>query len=377
MIHVLITVKESVRFPGKNRKLAPYTITWLLTEIAYCTEIVKVYTVGKRSELPLRLPIAWEHIPTSCNSHMEDVKIAEDYIQPAPEDVVLLVQMTQPIREHGLLEQVVSCIRSGNTCCITATERPMGNWRALNNNGSWGQGAKEKRLFADGKLYAWRPGCSEEIFNPQARHMVVLSQQRWGIVDIDEPGDIPPGFLSMAAELLLTPFNQQPLMLKNSKVLLIGSGQDLVGRKLGKLIDGGEWDVVVRCNHYYGDAEDVGTRTDLAVVRENKFEKTFIDEAPVCPVRVLCTNQGENFPKELLVRAAREVGHHEASIGIIAALWLLKCGAKLSVIGVGHFPDGHWIKQKTYPDGTVDSAGFCDWEKENAWWQKRKDVELL
>ncbi|MBQ4635153.1 MAG: glycosyltransferase family 29 protein [Akkermansia sp.] len=377
MIHVLITVKESVRFPGKNRKLAPYTITWLLTEIAYCTEIVKVYTVGKRSELPLRLPIAWEHIPTSCNSHMEDVKIAEDYIQPAPEDVVLLVQMTQPIREHGLLEQVVSCIRSGNTCCITATERPADNWRTLDNNGSWGQSTREKQLLADGKLYAWRPGCSEEIFNHQARHMLVLSQQRWGIVDIDEPEEIPPGLLSMAAELLLTPVNQQPLMLKNRKVLLIGSGKDLVGRKLGKRIDAGEWDVVVRCNHYYGDAEDVGTRTDLAVVRENKFEKTFIDEAPVCPVRVLCTNQGSNFPQDLLAFAAREVGHHEASIGIIAALWLLKCGAKLSVIGVGHFPDGHWIKNKTYPDGTVDSAGFCDWEKENAWWQKRKDVELL
>ena len=94
-------------------------------------------------------------------------------------------------------------------------------------------------------------------------------------------------------------------------------------------------------------------------------------------MRVLCTNQGVNFSKELLMRAAQEVGHREASIGIIAALWLLKCGAKLSVMGIGHFPDGHWIKQKTYPDGTVDNAGFCDWAKENAWWQRQKNVELL
>lgn len=377
MIHVLITVKESKRFPGKNRLLAPYTITWLLTEIAYSTENVQVYTVGKRSELPLRLPVGWVHIPTPCINHGEDVQTAEEYIQPAPDDVMLLVQMTQPVREHGLIEQALSCIRAGNTCCITGTERHADNWRSLDNNGGWGAGAREKQIFADGKLYAWRPGYAADIFNHKARHMVILSQQRWGIVDIDEPDDIPPGLLTMAAELLLTPVKQQPLTLKNKKVLLIGSGVDIVGRKLGKHIDAGEWDVVVRCNHYYGTAEDVGTRTDLAVVRENKFEKTFIDEAPVCPVRVLCTNQGVNFPRELLETAARQVGHREASIGVIAALWLLKCGAKLSVIGIGHFPNGQWVKQKTYPDGTVDTAGFCDWEKENAWWQRQQNVELL
>ena len=377
MIHVLITVKESQRFPGKNKALAPYTITWLLTEIAYLPETVKVYTVGKRSELPLRLPVEWQHIPTACISHAEDVKTADAAIQATEDDVIILAQLTQPLREHGLLEQVISCIRSGNTSCVTATELPSGDWRKVDNNGSWGKGPKEKSIYTDGKLYAWRPGHSEEIFNPQARHRVVLSQQNWGMVDVDERGDIPPGLASMAAELLLKPMNQPPLTLNNSKVLLIGSGADLVGRKLGKRIDAGEWDVVVRCNHYYGAAEDVGTRTDLAVVRENKFEKTFIDEAPVCPVRVLCTNQGVNFPKELLMRAAQEVGHREASIGIIAALWLLKCGAKLSVMGIGHFPDGHWIKQKTYPDGTVDNAGFCDWAKENAWWQRQKNVELL
>ncbi|MBQ8516401.1 MAG: glycosyltransferase family 29 protein [Akkermansia sp.] len=377
MIHVLITVRESSRFPGKNRKLAPYTIAWLLTEMAYCRETVKVYTVGKRSELPLRLPVGWVHIPTSCRSHREDVEEAELRIQPAAEDVMLLVQVTQPLREHGLLEQAVRCIREGHTGCVTATQQPASNWRMLNDNGSWGVPQKGSRLVADGQLYAWRPGCAAEIFNPSARHMIILTHHRWGMVDIDVPEDMPPGLPAMAAELLLTPMNQEPLVLKNRKVLLIGSGRDLLGRGLGARIDAGEWDVVVRCNHYYGSPEDVGTRTDLAVVRETRFEKTFIDEAPVCPVRVLCTNNGVNFPKELLDIAAREVGHREASIGIIAARWLLNCGARLSVMGVGHFPDGSWIEQKTYPDGTVDNAGFCDWGKENAWWERQKGVELL
>jgi hypothetical protein len=146
---------------------------------------------------------------------------------------------------------------------------------------------------------------------------------------------------------------------------------------MGKLIDSGEWDVVVRCNHYYGAPEDVGTRSDLAVVREARFEKDFFNEAPVAPARVLTTNDGTNFPRHLLQQAAQEVGHREASIGIIAALWLLRNGARLSVMGIGHFPDGSWIGQKTYPDGTVDTAGFCDWNKENAWWMRQRGVELL
>lgn len=377
MIHILITVKKSKRFPGKNRLLAPYTIAWILNETAYMEEQVQVYTVGERSELPLRLPVGWRHIRTACRNHKEDVETAESRIAPNAEDVMLLLQLTQPLREHGLLERAVHCIRAGHECCVSAAELPDNKWRLVDDNGSWSKKELGTQLLADGQLYAWRPGHSADIFNPQARHMVILSKHRWGLIDIDVADDMPPALDMMVAKLMLSPMNQPPLVVKDKKVLLIGSGKDLVGRGLGKRIDAGEWDVVVRCNHYYGDAADVGIRTDLAVVRETRFEKDFINEAPVCPMRVLSTNNGINFPKELLHVTAQEVGHHEASIGIIAAKWLLVMGARLSVIGIGHFPDGSWITQKSYPDGKIDTSGFCDWGKENAWWMRQKGVELL
>lgn len=367
MIHVLITVKESQRFPGKNRRLAPYTIVWLLNEIAYMEEPVQVYTVGVRSELPLRIPVGWRHIHTHTPGHMKDVQSAEEQIAPAAGDVMVLLQVTQPLREHGMLERAVRLIQDGNDCCVSAAESPKTDWRQLNtDNGNWGTKAEGTQLLMDGQIYAWKPGHAADIFNPQARHMVVLSQHRWGTVDVDVPQDIPPALSAMAAELL-EPMNQPPLVVKGRKVLLIGSGKDLVGRRLGERIDRGEWDVVVRCNHFYGDPVDVGTRTDLAVVREGRFEKDFLAEAPVTPLRVLSTNDGPNFPRAVLQQAAQEIGHREASVGLIAARWLLNCGARLSAIGIGHFPDGHWIAQKTYPNGTIDTAGFCDWSKENAW----------
>ena len=77
MIHVLITVKESKRFPGKNRLLAPFSILWLVNEIAYMEEDVKVYTVGERTQLPLRLPVGWQHIRTEGENHQADIESAE------------------------------------------------------------------------------------------------------------------------------------------------------------------------------------------------------------------------------------------------------------------------------------------------------------
>lgn len=59
----------------------------------------------------------------------------------------------------------------------------------------------------------------------------------------------------------------------------------LGGARPGKRIDAREWDVVVHCNHYYGATEDVGTRTDRAVVRMSKQERARFDETPRAPLR--------------------------------------------------------------------------------------------
>lgn len=153
--------------------------------------------------------------------------------------------------------------------------------------------------------------------------------------------------------------------------------EGMVGRRLGKRIDAHEWDVVVRCNHYYGAPEDVGMRTDLAVVRMAKLERAFFDEAPRAPLRVVSTNDGNNFPLNMVLQAAAEVGHKEASCGVIAAKWLLSCGAHVTAIGIGHNPDGTWASAKSYPDGTKDSTTHCDWEKEHRWWEHQANVTLL
>lgn len=374
MIHVLITVKESERFPGKNRFLAPYTITWLLNEIAYIKEDVTVHTVGRRSELPLRLPHSWLHINTECVSHLEDIEYAEKQISPKEGDVMVLAQVTQPVREPFLLEQCIDCIRRGHKSCITVANLDSSSWRTVIDT-RWNKKTEESELKISGQLYAWRPGFCKDIFDPHSDHGIVFTNSSWGLIDIDKREQVPPALSAICADTLYGRGYQSPITISGRTILIIGSGKDLVGRNLGSAIDSGKWDIVVRLNHYYGSVVDVGTRTDIAVVREFRFEKTFIDEAPVCPSHVIVTNEGLHVSDEIRSAAGTETGQRDASIGVITALWLMSQNpASIDVIGIGHYPDGSWIKQKTYPDGTIDDKGYYDWNKENAWWESRKNV---
>lgn len=86
---------------------------------------------------------------------------------------------------------------------------------------------------------------------------------------------------------------------------------------------------------------------------------------------------GNNFPHNLVLQAAAEVGLKEASCGVIAARWLLSCGARVTAIGVGHKPDGTWTLAKSFSDGTMESTTHCVWEKEHRWWERQANVTLI
>lgn len=54
--------------------------------------------------------------------------------------------------------------------------------------------------------------------------------------------------------------------IQGKDILIIGSGVDIVGRRLARFVD--TWPgVVVRCNKAYGDPLDIGRRTDLYFTR--------------------------------------------------------------------------------------------------------------
>lgn len=205
MIHVLITVKPSVRFPGKNKRLFPYTAIWLHNEIANTEEAVRVYTVGERSELPEKLPTGWIHLDVLTGSHKGDVVEAERLIHPdRTADTLILLQVTQPLRRCGLLADMVKAAHGGEEkSAVSAALCEGSNWRFLTCNGKW-DGFKthsSRSLRIDGACYAWRPGYAEAIFDANVPHATVQNLNM--ICDIDYEADIPLGINAIWAETVL------------------------------------------------------------------------------------------------------------------------------------------------------------------------------
>lgn len=201
MIHALITVKPSTRFPGKNARLAGYSVGWLAWEILHEEESVQAWTVGCRAELPGFLPPGWRHIECATGSHRGDIEHAEAVIRPAAGDVLVLVQLTQPLRRRGLLHDVVARARergSAVTGCLGRQE----DWRTVQPGGRWQSQKGQRVLLHDGALYGWLPGKVEAIFSADAGHGVVINYTGQP-VDVDEPGDIPCSLAGAWAEMLL------------------------------------------------------------------------------------------------------------------------------------------------------------------------------
>lgn len=203
MIYLLITTHPSRRFPGKNDILARYTLDWAAAAALYCEEDVQIVHVGP--EWPAWLPVKVKHIPTApdSGSHLADVLHAEDVLTPARGDVLVLAQLTNPLRRVSLLNEVVQRVRHSGRSVITAAVQPSTAWRHTDAAGCWGDKVTAcTELRHDGALYAWRPGRAADIFDRKFPHAVVRTGCRWALVDVDLREDLPATLPTLWAHAL-------------------------------------------------------------------------------------------------------------------------------------------------------------------------------
>lgn len=164
--------------------------------------------------------------------------------------------------------------------------------------------------------------------------------------------------------------------LKGKKVLLIGSGKDLDGRKMGTIIDNSDaYDLVCRVNKGYGLVEDTGTRTDVIFIRYSQWIPKFFSGIYLknCKKRVVFFD-GDPKMREFVEETKKETGLETVSTGLLAARWLICNGADVTIIGYG-YKNGSFPKQKAYTvngviketSGVNDNTTTYDWEAENNW----------
>jgi hypothetical protein len=200
MIYVLITTHPSTRFPGKNALLARYTLDWAAAAALYCHE--KVIIVHAGPEPPAWLPPKVLHLSVPGANHADDVRLAEQMLKPAADDVLVLAQLTQPLRHVSLLQQAADMVRATRQTVITASLQPDQAWRVTAPDGTWGEKNQGCVFLHDGTLYAWQSGQSDAIFDRTAKHAGLHTGCRWAMVDIDAPGDLPASLPTLWANAL-------------------------------------------------------------------------------------------------------------------------------------------------------------------------------
>lgn len=173
-------------------------------------------------------------------------------------------------------------------------------------------------------------------------------------------------------------------LINGKHVLVIGSGADNDGRKMGKEIDLGKWDVVIRCNKLYGAREDTGTRTDVLFTRWNSWldNKTFIPDEVMAGVKfTVIANQHIGTSRTEYSWLCAQVGNEQVSCGPQAVHWALTHGAaRVDLIGFGR-RGGVFTRDKVYSsadkavgrvpdhetDNLTDKNPLYNWDLERRW----------
>lgn len=200
MIFLLVTTHPSKRLPGKNDALFHFTADWAAIAAQHCGELVTMVHIGP---LPAKnLPLKWLHLDIDEGSHYDDIASAEEMLAPDPHDVFALAQVTQPLRSRHLLADAVARVRSENQPLITVQKMPARYWRLTDDFGRRPKKDEFDELVHDGSLFAWLPGQLPAIFDHTAKKSVLEIDRRWGLIDIDVAGDIPPALPALWADSL-------------------------------------------------------------------------------------------------------------------------------------------------------------------------------
>ena len=177
--------------------------------------------------------------------------------------------------------------------------------------------------------------------------------------------------------------------IKDKKVLIIGSGEDLDSRRMEHEIDHSDrWDLVVRINKLYGRKECVGERTDVIISRWNQWitkgNRFFPQEIIDAAKKVVILNQHIGYSENEKALIACEIGVPHVSAGPQAVAYFLNRGCEhVDLIGFGYL-NGEFLKEKRYADNShnyptrmKDNNNLYDWAKEREWLINQPEVNFI
>lgn len=153
---------------------------------------IHIVGVGDKTEMKSSdsddLPCNVDFIVTEAKSQYDDLLRAE---QESKADLYVLCQLTQPVREKGLLLRTVQLFEKNHRTIISGTKLPDNRWRVLNEDGVWESKTDSRAVYHDGVIYAWEGGKLKEIYERETPHDVIVSSEFLPLIDIDYKEDMP------------------------------------------------------------------------------------------------------------------------------------------------------------------------------------------
>lgn len=193
---IICNNKDSKRNPGKNKRLYCFTADWLKREAEAITkktdfEIQIIETraqqnmLGDVASFELCKNAKWTLVCAEpCGVHCIAAKEAMNHLQDP--DVVVLLQLSNPVRRPGLLFDAVNLAAVSNRVVASCVLDYSDDWRRVRYDKSINPRSNEKVTKIDGAMYAWNPDAVPvyEVFQPLAPKEWVLNYEG-EVADVD------------------------------------------------------------------------------------------------------------------------------------------------------------------------------------------------
>lgn len=168
-VRILIpNTKESIRLPNKNRLLRHFTLDWLQEELSemdkdkYEVQVIELRNSKVKVDTSEDKRYSYKIKALFCPDEVsQDMRPLLEWAEMRLESsIIILLQLTQPIRRKGLLSAAINQIQANDGYLVTSyIKKPFQDaWRVCRDN-RWDEEmrhSKEPHLkLYDGAIYAW------------------------------------------------------------------------------------------------------------------------------------------------------------------------------------------------------------------------------
>lgn len=203
-LFITVPWKASKRFPGKNLLLWPYTVRYvadslpavegMFTDIVWCIvarddgdTLPDIGAAAETAGIPLLV------FKAHGSSHMEDMWEWSESVGVSDGDVVIMLQVTNPVRRPGLLRDAAEAAADGGVV-RTYTRCDNVSWLALDNPDSRPD-SPSVDVF-DGALFAARGGDMSWVGTRDPRPCTYIFNYSGPVCDVDTEDQFDTGLIA-------------------------------------------------------------------------------------------------------------------------------------------------------------------------------------